>query len=106
MNKAETDMNAFLNNLEGGRADKVALRDSKTAFKLMGKAIEPMKAALLEVQNQADDLDDEDTARHGLRQMLAASLETMASIEPSQYPRSWKSKTIHLSPIHKHCLTA
>ena len=40
MNKAETDMNAFLNNLEGGRADKVALRDSKTAFKLMGKAIE------------------------------------------------------------------
>ena len=80
MNKAETDMNAFLNNLEGGRADKVALRDSKTAFKLMGKAIEPMRAALLEVQNQADDLDDEDTARHGLRQMLAASLETMASI--------------------------
>ena len=80
MNKAETDMNAFLNNLEGGRGDKVALRDSKTAFKLMGKAIEPMRAALLEVQNQADDLDDEDTARHGLRQMLAASLETMASI--------------------------
>ncbi len=80
MNKAETDMNAFLNNLEGGRADKVALRDSKTAFKLMGKAIEPMRAALLEVQTQADDLDDEDTARHGLRQMLAASLETMASI--------------------------
>ena len=72
---AEKDMNSFLNNLEGGRAVQVALRDSKTAFTLMGKAIKPMRAALLEVQNQADDLKDEDTIRHGLRNMLAASLE-------------------------------
>ena len=80
MDNANRDINAMLNNLEGGRASKVDLRDSKTSFSLIEKAVKDMRRELAQVKKQGDDLKDEDTARHGLRQMLAASLETMASI--------------------------